>query len=878
MRLLQCRVENFGRLSGMTYTFTKGMNQFLDGNGSGKTTLACFIKAMFYGLSASRSRSVEDNERKKFAPWQGGLYGGSLTFVHGEKTYKIERSFGKTPKDDFFKLTDLKSGKPCEDYSEDIGQELFGINSHAFIKSVYFSKDIPGEKKEKDGIESITAKLNGITDPSDVASYNSAQKKLTERRKQYENSERALKGKLDETQKELILRKSHEQELDDASATLEKLRLSEKELEKEEERLESEYKNALTYETRLTKHNSYIRIKDDIDQKKEELRSISDFFGGDIPNDTGKIAELEKKYSLFSSLTQKIQAADSQSCRYAARFEKEFPNALPEAARLKELQRVYNGARLEIENLEKTNTTKSTYADSPSNVPLLSANEHARISRLLYERDEAQKEADLAKGALGTAQSKRLPLVFIILSVFFGVISVTTGLCAFWGRELAAPLVIIAVIALVLFVISVASCIIVARGISKEQARLKDRYAKLSSLAAERNARLRDYEQTFMCALGNEAALTSLWEKAQNARERMARDVEYKAKRAEADMALKHASDGILSYFKTLGREDLAPQDIDRLISDLETYERIHDEAESITKQANSAKAEFELYKSEISLYLSFFEFGEELDIRERFQNLRDYISRGKSLKNAIEADKEALSSLISSDPECALSPLRDTESAPPSGPDVALLIEKNKEELSSLRSQINYNNVLITKLSELCEGEGELEEELKRTKEEYERVKYRLKVINMTSTLLEQARQDLSGRYLESLREGFKYYMELIGKSSPDIKPSYTESSLDSDLKPTLSGEGIMREAEYFSSGTRDLMELAMHLALSKSLFEGMRTFIIMDDPFVNLDKEKIERALDFLSDLALNEDVQVIYFTCHESRLPQKSDYMSL
>ena len=92
MRLIECYIENFGKYSAYTHKFKNGLNVIHSDNGSGKTTLSVFIKAMFYGLTAERKQSLDENDRKKYAPWQGGAYGGSLTFENGGKIYRIERN------------------------------------------------------------------------------------------------------------------------------------------------------------------------------------------------------------------------------------------------------------------------------------------------------------------------------------------------------------------------------------------------------------------------------------------------------------------------------------------------------------------------------------------------------------------------------------------------------------------------------------------------------------------------------------------------------------------------------------------------------------------------------------------------------------------
>ena len=51
--------------------------------------------------------------------------------------------------------------------------------------------------------------------------------------------------------------------------------------------------------------------------------------------------------------------------------------------------------------------------------------------------------------------------------------------------------------------------------------------------------------------------------------------------------------------------------------------------------------------------------------------------------------------------------------------------------------------------------------------------------------------------------------------------------------------------------------------------LYQKEQPVLILDDPFTNLDPEKIRQALDLLREIAGKR--QVLYFTCHESRMPQ-------
>ena len=56
------------------------------------------------------------------------------------------------------------------------------------------------------------------------------------------------------------------------------------------------------------------------------------------------------------------------------------------------------------------------------------------------------------------------------------------------------------------------------------------------------------------------------------------------------------------------------------------------------------------------------------------------------------------------------------------------------------------------------------------------------------------------------------------------------------------------------------------MHLALHDALFGDEKPVLILDDSFASLDEDTLKRAKELLAELS--SSVQIIYFTCHESR----------
>ena len=80
MKLIKCHIENFGKLSDFTYDFTDGCNTVCEENGWGKSTLAAFLRVMLFGFRNEGKRDPLENERKRYSPWQKGVYGGELQF------------------------------------------------------------------------------------------------------------------------------------------------------------------------------------------------------------------------------------------------------------------------------------------------------------------------------------------------------------------------------------------------------------------------------------------------------------------------------------------------------------------------------------------------------------------------------------------------------------------------------------------------------------------------------------------------------------------------------------------------------------------------------------------------------------------------------
>ena len=175
MKLLHLHVENFGTLSQLDMDFHEGVNEVLQENGWGKSTLAAFLRIMFYGLEGDRKKELSENDRMKYKPWNQGAFGGSLEFEAKGKRYLVTRSFGQKEKDATFRLQDAVTLLDSKDYSERLGEELFGIDRESFEKTSFIDSNLI----RYHGINSaIGSKVGSISQTDDLNNYDVAQERM----------------------------------------------------------------------------------------------------------------------------------------------------------------------------------------------------------------------------------------------------------------------------------------------------------------------------------------------------------------------------------------------------------------------------------------------------------------------------------------------------------------------------------------------------------------------------------------------------------------------------------------------------------------------------------------------------------------------------
>ncbi len=182
MFIEKIEISSFGRLNNYSREFEPGLNAILAENGAGKSTITAFIRAMLYGLAPNRNyKTLADAERKKFKPWNGGTFGGSMIVRYRGVSYRIERTFATLEREDTLRVTELETGLITTALGEVPGETMLGISKEGFESTLCLSSDHPASDStglKMDG--NLGAKVSASLNPDpDMARAKEAVERLT---------------------------------------------------------------------------------------------------------------------------------------------------------------------------------------------------------------------------------------------------------------------------------------------------------------------------------------------------------------------------------------------------------------------------------------------------------------------------------------------------------------------------------------------------------------------------------------------------------------------------------------------------------------------------------------------------------------------------
>lgn len=878
MRILSVHVENFGKLSDVNIDFKEGTNIIKEDNGWGKSTLAAFIRALFYGLEGDNKRDDISCERKRFAPWQGGAFGGSMVFETHGKTYYLSRFFGSKAAEDSFELRDNSTNLPTADYSDKIGEELFHINSESFMNTVFISQSDASSSKATDD---VNARLGNISDGMDLNRYAVAEGVIKDTLNAMSATRKTGEIYKDKTRASAIKAELRAGiGLQDTIASLES-RIKSVKTEADSVKVElsgilERKKEAMRLERLAHDRKAYDALTEEVNQKESQLRERTALFPGKVPSkeeakalENSSSALKQAKAVYESTALNESEEALYNNLLYTFKDgipgEQDLKAATEDAEKLARLRAEAARNSLSEAEADRLNRFKTVYKDPKdlkgrTDEALSRWNERARMKgeiRLL-EKDLSDKEYiyDEKKG------SPLLTVVGLIFLIAGGVL-IALDFIPDFDNPVKVPFLSYALAAAGLFLLILKA--VKGAGLKQDKRVLAAAIGELREDISRYNDEIADIEEStenllYDCGIAYDEAsvpkvlqgllMDSYEYNALSDKERAATEADSLTLCADISKSIKD----YLSKFSVFTDEQGYIAALTELKGKATHFESLH--AKSVSHK--DAEAKCRSISDEIRYALESFGIAAGPDIFETVENVLDTQTECESLR---ELAADALTRLEefkkTHNPEELSAPIPETFETPD-------MLHAKEEELTArldeLKEALRIDTANLDGYRESYENNLEESEKLAELEESIEYKKKKLSLLEKTGEILAEAKESLTARYMEPLMKGFtKYYSVLTGETADAYR-------IDANTRITVLEKGRQRSSDTLSAGYRDLLGFCMRLAMADAMYTGEKPTLIMDDPFVNLDDRKIKGAERLLKEAG--EDYQIIYLTCRDER----------
>ena len=292
------------------------------------------------------------------------------------------------------------------------------------------------------------------------------------------------------------------------------------------------------------------------------------------------------------------------------------------------------------------------------------------------------------------------------------------------------------------------------------------------------------------------------------------------------------------------------------LKNQLHEYERLKTRA----AKSDAAREEFDRIRESLLAFgeSTGVDFGE--DIATGLSQLQ---MKAAEYRLAVKAYEQACQKKAVFEQEHPMEEITSIEKCPYTLDELNVMIRDVDDRIEDVRDAIEQYTHQLEDMQEQLDVRDEKQEQLEICNRDQEQEAQIYHTLQLTQEFLQTAKEQFSARYLGPIENGFgKYYELLTGDASGNWM---VNANIDVQVKE----QGELRETKWLSAGYQDLLGVCMRLALVDAMYPGEKPFLVLDDPFVNLDEEKVEHGNELLQKIA--EEYQILYFTCHSSRMSE-------
>lgn len=778
MKIKKLYIENFGGLTDRTISLTEGCTTIVGKNGFGKSTTAAFIRIMLYGFEGESKRTIIDNERRRWAPWQGGVYGGSMTFEENGKVYTVRRTFASKSGDDTFELIDEATNLPSTDYTTELGRELMGVDSQSYMRSAYIGQNDVITNTTGD----INNKIGNIADNTkDLDCYDSANKLITDLLNKRHptkatGSIRKHKDRVSALRQEVNGGNDLEAALSETDAIVKSLTREYAEYDAqigECEALSDKIAKYKDISEKLSAHNKY---EEDVNNSKKQIEEELEAFGVlPLESDIDDKLNIASKLSADAENIEALELSESEKSEYEVLKDRFYAKPMDRALHL-EITGLWRGRDMRL--LEE--------------------------QRRQSEFEALRSERDAIRLSMRSLPKESIAgIIMIIASMLMAILSLLllpSNTLRLIGAIVSALVLVAGILVTVLAIRkrnskADAQCEEIERSLNEKENKLKEDIRSRNDM----DKRVKDYLKEYGCDFQDETALDELLRLQDEARQ-----YEDMNKRLE---------------------------DIRDRRKDLEDKKRML--ATFVTRWNYSVEDDFVVSLKDLLRRLNTYQ-NDQKTLEKQINILREY-DESNNIEELKKVEKP--------DENLSLTDLADK---------IRSLRAAQDEAKQNLDTVLGQRKTMMEKLDDWVSNKETLageEEALRQEEKNYE-------LLKLSGKYLTEAKEAMTAKYMKPLKDSFaKYYSKISGKDA-------SEYSFDANIEISTVELGHKRDVRLYSTGCQDLVGFCMRMALVDAMYKDDKPVLILDDPFVNFDSERRERANTLLKEIT--KTYQVVYFTC--------------
>lgn len=846
MKILSCYIANFGCIKNKEYKFNDHLNTFCEDNGQGKSTLAAFIKAMFYGLPKTTTKSFD---REHYIPFDNIEASGNILFVYNNKEYKIERTFFKNIKDDDIKI--YENGKINNDLLPTPGEIIFGLDLESFNRTMFiFSNDLEINStdninsKMSHYVEDSTFDLNEVIDKLDKYKKKLKPSRLADEKGLIADVTNTISKKIEELNNLYNIKNN----LNGKYKLFDDLNIEIKELN-------TKLSKAASINEIINNWQRYDDYKQKIYEGRKDVAFFKEKYQYGIPNDE-ELKINENNLNEMNNINTKKESIDltqfekDKLIKYSSLF-KEIPSKDTISEYTSFINDYYQKKNYKIEELNQNEIIiYNKYINKNIDDSIFDQLNDFKNEYLETKKQFDQTPNYIIKKTLETKKKKSyLPLILLIISILIIALGIGLGF-------INNLLFVISGIGLIL--LFVAGFIYLKNQINDKQLSYineeipniekEELNKKLNLIINKIDTIIMQYGFSSSLNESVDVALTLFKNEYDRYKEINDKYNKINNQKQINQKEINSLEEKIKSFFSQYNfQETNYNLTLQNLIAAINEYQNLKNKKENIDNIINELDNKYSSIKDNLDKFISKYHID---------QDVKSYIDTVRVDKGVLAKNKTNLNILINEFNN--------------------FVEEKNlynrpenieKIDTNSITNELSIKNKSFSRIKDdIANDELEIEKieacnnEIIKSKEKLQELKYKYKIVGETIKSIKEAEETLKHKYIEPMLNKFNQYSSILGEVINE------EITMDSDYNLSVIHNGKEKDYRHLSSGQLSLCALCYRLAIIDNIFKEDKPFIILDDIFINLDKNNLIKASKLLKQLSNQR--QIIYFTCHESR----------